>query len=61
MSELLTWLALWCLPSALIFAWIWADEWLACEPEDESLSERHDAEAAANIAAFERLGRSANR
>ena len=39
-ENLLTWLAMWCLPSALAFAWMWADEWLACR--EESLSERHD-------------------
>lgn len=72
-ANILLWLALWLTPTALVFAWIAADTWLAC-PEDEhpgadvewmeSLSERHDrldAEAAANVPAYERPGRSANR
>lgn len=49
MNELLTWLAMWLTPGALVFAWIRADEWLAC-PADESPSEQNhrlDTEAAA--------------
>ena len=39
MTELLTWLALWLVPSGLTFAWIKADEWLACpEPETQEVA-----------------------
>lgn len=73
MNAFLTVLALWLTPTALVVLWLAADTWLAHWEDEhpgadvewlESLSERHDrldAEAAANVAGFERLGKEANR
>lgn len=58
MPPLLIWLAMALGPSLLVLLWIKADEWLACETEDEAELE---SPAELNITAFGRLGREALR